>query len=243
MERVGRHNDRTDRMIRPNGDRADSRSPLLFINSQRSRSLCFKYLVRYTAAGRSAASRRGVTECGLRVGAGPRRRRRTATRRSPSRLARPTAPRGPRRLADPRPVLHAAGDPAHSRLAVNAAQPHVVSAEVFRHHGEHFVVVGHSEVPTPGFFAHTVSMTVTRISDGRYVCACLVCWTLARVGGGSGSHDPTAVVSAQLPHSLAAGSRPTERAVRRFRPPSAPRSDRALRRAKRSNPVATTGFA
>jgi len=50
MERVGRHNDRTDRMIRPNGDRADSRSPpLLFINSQRSRSLCFKYLVRYTA--------------------------------------------------------------------------------------------------------------------------------------------------------------------------------------------------
>jgi len=146
-------------------------------------------------------------------------------------------------LADPRPVLHAAGDPAHSRLAVNAAQPHVVSAEVFRHHGEHFVVVGHSEVPTPGFFAHTVSMTVTRISDGRYVCACLVCWTLARVGGGSGSHDPTAVVSAQLPHSLAAGSRPTERGGSAISPSIGAPFGSGAPPSKRSNPVATTGFA
>ena len=74
-------------------------------------------------------------------------------------------------LADPGAVLHAAGDPTESRLAVYTTQADVISAEVLRHYSKHFVVRGHSEVPTPGFFAHTVSNALARISDLRRVSA------------------------------------------------------------------------
>ena len=110
-------------------------------------------------------------------------------------------------LADPRPVLHAAGDPAHPRLAVDAAQSHVVAAEVFRHHGEHFVVVGHSEVPTPGFFAHIGSMSVGRISDGRLVCACLVTVVSTRFRGSVSRDEPAAPPSEAFKSRRADGSR------------------------------------
>ena len=59
-------------------------------------------------------------------------------------------------LLDPGAVLHAAGDPSHPVFTVLALDADVVAAVVLGNHGEQFVAVGHSEVPTFGFFfAHT----------------------------------------------------------------------------------------
>ena len=52
-------------------------------------------------------------------------------------------------LVYPRTVLHPTGNPAQSLFAVDTAEADVVPAQVLCHHGEHFVIGGHSEVPTP----------------------------------------------------------------------------------------------
>ena len=70
-------------------------------------------------------------------------------------------------LVDPRAILHSAGDSTQSLFAVHTAEADVVATEMLCHHGEHFVIGGHSEVPTPGFFAHTGCRTHACISDWR----------------------------------------------------------------------------
>lgn len=70
-------------------------------------------------------------------------------------------------LLDPGAVFHAPGNAAESLLAVLTAELDVVATEVLGDDSEYLIVVGHTEVPSPGVFCHNLSTWGRRLNGCR----------------------------------------------------------------------------